>query len=137
MAIKHSGVQAQIALFTLWVMIISSTGAAAGDTAVAQLLAQYREQGAGEFSAQRGAALWQAAQGDRSCRSCHSDDPTQAGSHQRTGKRIEPLAPSANPARLQRVAEIQKWLKRNCEWTLGRQCSAQEKGDFLTWLNQQ
>ena len=57
--------------------------------------------------------------------------------HPQTGKPIKPLAPSANPQRLTDLREINKWLLRNCKWTLGRECSAQEKGDFLTWLRQQ
>ena len=51
-----------------------------------------------------------------------------------TGKAIEPLAPSANPKRLTDPEHIEKWFLRNCKWTLGRECTPQEKGDFLVMI---
>ncbi|MFK5970948.1 MAG: DUF1924 domain-containing protein [Candidatus Marithrix sp.] len=30
--------------------------------------------------------------------------------------------------------QIRKWFKRNCKWTLGRECNAQEKGDILKFI---
>lgn len=45
------------------------------------------------------------------------------------------MAPSANPERLTDVRKIEKWFKRNCKWTLGRECSAQEKTDLLLYIN--
>jgi hypothetical protein len=44
------------------------------------------------------------------------------------------MAPSVNAARLTDQAKIVKWLHRNCKWTLGRECTPQEKGDFLTYI---
>jgi hypothetical protein len=73
----------------------------------------------------------------RSCTSCHAADPRLAGKHQRTGKVIEPMAPSVNAERLSEVKKIRKWFYRNCKWTLGRECTAQEKADFLVWLRDQ
>lgn len=69
-----------------------------------------------------------------SCASCHGEMPTGMGRHARTGKAIEPLAPSANPARLSDPARVEKWLRRNCNDVLGRECSAQEKADVTSWL---
>ncbi|WP_210394809.1 DUF1924 domain-containing protein [Motiliproteus sediminis] len=102
-----------------------------------QLLQQYASEASQPFDAGRGEALWSSRNGDRFCGSCHTPDPRNNGEHQKTGKPIEPLAPSANPQRLTDAKQIKKWLLRNCKWTLGRECSAQEKGDFLTWLRQQ
>ncbi|MEA3244387.1 MAG: DUF1924 domain-containing protein, partial [Pseudomonadota bacterium] len=31
--------------------------------------------------------------------------------------------------------KIEKWFKRNCKWTLGRECTAQEKADFLAYID--
>ena len=113
---------------------------AQADDSVDALLATYRSQGAGEFDARAGAALWERpfthakSPGTRSCATCHTDDPRRAGRHLRTKKSIEPLAPSANPKSLVDIAKIRKWLKRNCRWTLGRECTAQEKGDLLTFV---
>jgi hypothetical protein len=39
--------------------------------------------------------------------------------------------------RLTDVASIEKWFLRNCRGTWGRECSAQEKGDLLLFINQQ
>ena len=44
------------------------------------------------------------------------------------------MAPSVNPKRLTDRSKIEKWFKRNCKWTLGRECTPQEKGDILTFL---
>ncbi|MEG7525318.1 MAG: DUF1924 domain-containing protein [Chromatiales bacterium] len=54
--------------------------------------------------------------------------------HIRTGKVIEPLAPSVNPKRFTDQRKVEKWFIRNCKWTLGRECSSQEKGDLLVYL---
>lgn len=71
----------------------------------------------------------------QSCANCHTANPKQAG-QTRVGKRIEPLAPVANPRRLTDAAQVEKWFRRNCTDVLQRECSAQEKGDFIAWLNQ-
>jgi cytochrome c peroxidase len=71
----------------------------------------------------------------QSCASCHTANPKLAG-QTRVGKRIEPLAPAANPARFTDAAQVEKWFRRNCMDVLARECSAQEKGDFIAWLNQ-
>ncbi len=109
---------------------------------VETLLENYRLKGAQEFSALQGEALWrntnQLADGTQhSCSDCHGSDLKQLGKHAKTGKRIEPMAPSANPERLTDSTKIEKWFLRNCKWTLGRVCSPQEKGNFLVFLQQQ
>lgn len=71
----------------------------------------------------------------RSCAGCHGADPRQAG-RTRVGKRIEPLAPVVNGARFTDAAKVEKWFRRNCMDVLQRECSAQEKGDFVAWLSQ-
>lgn len=73
----------------------------------------------------------------RSCATCHGTHLTQPGRHAKTKKVIDPLAPSINPERLTDVKEMKKWLTRNCKWTLGRECTAQEQGDFLVYLQTQ
>lgn len=110
---------------------------------VDERLAAYRAEGAGPFDAARGKAMWtqththSKADKPRSCSTCHTDDPRAVGKHARTGKAIKPLAPSVNPQRLTEVREIEKWFKRNCKWTIGRECTPQEKGDFLSYLANQ
>jgi len=107
--------------------------------AVDDLLGRYSAAGAGPFDPVRGATFWQARRpgpdGElRSCDDCHGDDFTRPGRHVRTRKPIDPLAPSVNPQRFTDLAGIEKWFRRNCDWTVGRECSAQEKGDLLAWL---
>jgi hypothetical protein len=108
--------------------------------AVSELEAVYQAQGAGPFSATAGEALWNKTFVDaktgkeRNCTTCHATDLTKQGKHARTGKVIKPMAPSVNSKRLTEVKKIKKWFVRNCKWTLGRECTAQEKGDFLAFL---
>jgi hypothetical protein len=104
---------------------------------VSTLLKQYESQGAAHFTAQNGEQLWNRTFTDaktgekRRCVTCHTEDLRRPGKHAVTGKAIEPLAPSANPKRLTDAEHVEKWFLRNCKWTLGRECSPQEKGDVL------
>lgn len=87
------------------------------------------------FSAARGEQLFKSKHGnDWSCASCHTENPAVTGKHAKTGKAIEPLAPSANAERFTNPKKVEKWFKRNCNDVLGRVCSAQEKGDVLAYL---
>lgn len=121
-------------------LLVVGNASAATPSPVTTLLDEYRREGGGQFDAAAGEALWnrrfsadkQPAQ--RSCASCHTANPREAGKHVKTGKPITPLAPSVNSKRLSDIGEIRKWLRRNCNWTLGRECSAQEKGDLLSYL---
>ena len=72
--------------------------------------------------------------GDWSCATCHTDNPTEPGKHIVTKKDIKPMAPSANPERFTDTAKVEKWFKRNCKDVLKRECTALEKGDALTYL---
>jgi hypothetical protein len=90
------------------------------------------------FSAQRGKAMHtQNFTGGKpdtpSCSTCHGEDPRQAG-RSRTGKSIDPMALSASPGRYADAAKVEKWFRRNCKEVLGRECSPQEKGDWLTYM---
>ena len=83
----------------------------------------------------RGQQLFNVRQGrEWSCGSCHGAVPTQAGKHASTGKSISPLAPAFNPERFTDPAKTEKWFRRNCNDVLGRECSAAEKADVLSWL---
>lgn len=88
-----------------------------------------------EFSAERGETFFKAKHGGEwSCSSCHTDNTAAEGKHAKTGKIIKPLAPSANAERFTDMAKVEKWFKRNCNDVLERVCTAQEKGDVLTYL---
>lgn len=90
------------------------------------------------FSVARGADLYgqprMRADGVKaSCSGCHTADPKAAG-RSRANKDIAPLAPAANPRRFTDAVQVEKWFARNCPDVLERACTAQEKGDFITYL---
>lgn len=68
-----------------------------------------------------------------SCTSCHTNDPKQVGKT-RAGKAIDPMAFSVSPERYQTLKKAEKWFGRNCRSVLGRECTAIEKGDFLSFM---
>jgi len=87
------------------------------------------------FSAARGESFFKAVSSKKlSCASCHTENPAAQGKHADTGKIIQPLAPSANAERFSDPAKVAKWFRRNCNDVLERVCTAQEKGDVLTYL---
>jgi len=87
------------------------------------------------FSAARGEQFFKTKHGGEwSCSSCHTDDPAAIGKHAKTEKKIDPLAPSANAQRFTRASKVEKWFRRNCNDTVGRVCTPQEKGDVLSYL---
>lgn len=69
-----------------------------------------------------------------SCSSCHTANPAADGKHAGTGKRIAPMAPTANRERFTDVAKIEKWFGRNCKDVLGRACTPAEKADVMAYL---
>jgi hypothetical protein len=87
-----------------------------------------------DFSAARGEAFYRAKAGDLSCATCHGESPKAHGKHATTGKDILPLAPVANAERFTDAAKVEKWFKRNCSDVLKRNCTANEKGDFIAYL---
>lgn len=107
-------------------------------TLISQLtLAETPTAFASGFNPEAGKALWYQDFDGRSCTNCHGQSPSDTGKHNKTGRPIEPMALSVNPQRFTDTAKTEKWFRRNCRWTLGRECSPQEKGDILTWLKQQ
>ena len=127
----------------IFVLLISTpvNSVLADNTTIDILLQAYASQGATDVDAEQGKYLWQKTyQGDsefaqRSCAACHTDDITAPGKHIKTNKLIEPMAPSVNPQRLTDQKKIEKWFKRNCKWTMGRECTVEEKAGFLLYLN--
>lgn len=102
-----------------------------------QIQAAYVTEAATGFkpSAERGRELfvkqWGISERTPSCTSCHGKDMHAEGKHVKTGKRIAPLAPAVNAERFTSTKHVEKWFKRNCKEVLGRECSAEEKADFI------
>ena len=106
-----------------------------------EVIQKYNSGGQLTFTAERGKELWNKtvvgkAGAERGCNTCHGKDLTKPGKHEKTGKVIDPMAPSVNPERFTDAAKVEKWLKRNCKETFDRECTDQEKGDVLTYLSQ-
>lgn len=68
------------------------------------------------------------------CASCHTANPADTGKHIVTGKPIRPLAPSANAKRFTDIEKVETQFTEHCNDVIGRDCSAQEKGNFITYL---
>lgn len=68
------------------------------------------------------------------CSSCHTEDPMKEGKHVKTKKAIKPIAPAANPERFTNVAKVEKNFTEHCQDIYKRDCTAVEKGHFLTYL---
>lgn len=101
----------------------------------AELEAGYAAQSGRAGSAARGQQLFTTRHGrEWSCSSCHGEVPTRSGSHAATGKSIAALAPAFNAERFTDAAKTEKWFRRNCNDVVGRECSAGEKADVLSWL---
>jgi len=99
-----------------------------------EMLKGYESQ-SGKASPARGEQFFNAKHGKEwSCASCHESPPNHDTKHIVTGKVIKPLSPNTNPERFVDQAKVEKWFKRNCNDVLGRECTAQEKADVLSWL---
>jgi len=129
--------------YMIFVVLVSTyvNSVLAENTSIDTLLQTYASQGVTEVDAEQGKYLWQKTfqsngeYAERRCASCHTEDLTAPGKHIKTNKLIEPMATSVNPQRLTDQKKIEKWFKRNCKWTMGRECTVQEKADFLLYLN--
>ncbi len=91
-------------------------------------------------SASRGQTLfqrtWTTSAGLPRCTICHGNNPRNPGRHAITGKTIQPMQPAVEPTRLSDLVKTEKWFRRNCREVVGRECSASEKADVVTFLLQ-
>ena len=129
-------------LIFIFLVLTVSQSVTAG-TVLDEAFALYKGKENLTFSAERGKEMWnKTVKADekpfeRDCNACHGKDFTKPGKHVKTGKKIDPMAPSVNKERFTKMKTIKKWFKRNCKWVYGRECTNQEKGDFLMYLSQQ
>ena len=102
-----------------------------------ELLAAYVKQAGAPASAERGKKFFttsHSADGRWHCAACHGEDPTRDGKDTMAEKVIKPLAPSANAVRFTDKAKVENYFKLNCKDVVGRECTAGEKADVLSWL---
>lgn len=116
-------------------LLLTLAGTYACASTPAEQLSTYSTQAGLTAQATRGQSFFISRQGrEWSCASCHGNPPTAQGRHASTGKAILPLAPAFNPERFTDPGKTEKWFRRNCMDVLGRECSASEKADVLSWL---
>ena len=132
-----------IGFLTTSFLITQVSSVNADEATVNTLMESYQSQGAKSGNALRGEKFWnktfsgKAPFTERSCKSCHTANLKNKGEHVRTGKILESMAPSINKSSLSKVKKVKKWFKRNCKWTTGKECSAQQKADILAFIKQQ
>jgi cytochrome c peroxidase len=103
----------------------------------AELLAAYTAQAGVQPDAERGQKLFNTNFGrdlGLSCASCHGAVPVGKGKDQITDKPIAPLAPAANDKRFTDRTKVETQFRLNCKDFVGRECTAAEKADVLSWL---
>jgi hypothetical protein len=91
------------------------------------------------FSAENGRQIYLMSrtwEGDEqpACATCHTDDPKDEGKHVVSKKLIKPLAPFANPDRFTNIEKVEQNFAKHCRELYSRDCTATEKGHFLTYL---
>ncbi len=116
--------------------------AVAANTQRDAIVAGYAAQaGVSGFSADAGRALFLSQNtggkpATPSCSTCHTNNPANVG-HTRVGKVIQPMAVSRTPDRFTDAAKVEKWFRRNCNSVLGRECTPEEKGNYITFMMSQ
>lgn len=129
-----------VSIFFLGIGYLNPAMAATADDLLKDyaVSAMHEEAGFSGFSSESGKKLYMLEQigknGERvSCSTCHTNDPRHQGMT-RANKIIEPLAPAVNSDRFTDREKVEKWFRRNCNDVLRRECTAREKGDFITFL---
>jgi Domain of unknown function (DUF1924) len=129
-----------LASVLLCVAVASEAAPAGRDSVLAMLAGEAKQINASftGFSADRGRVFWTSTHtggnpDTRSCTACHTQNPHATG-QTRAGKSIEPMAVSSNPQRFTDPQKVEQWFGRNCKTVLGRECTAIEKGDVITFL---
>lgn len=109
--------------------------AAAHAATPAEIHAAYSTEAGTKSDPERGQKFFTNRHGQEwSCASCHGAVPTQTGKHAATGRQIAALAPTFNAERFTNRTKVEKWFRRNCNDVIGRECSASEKADVISWL---
>lgn len=119
----------------LWAIVAGIAGLPAYAQSPAQTLNGYTAQSGAAANPSRGQQFFTTRHGrEWACATCHGARPVANGQHAATGKTIAPLAPAFNSARFTDPAKTEKWFRRNCGDVVGRECTASEKADILSWL---
>ena len=68
------------------------------------------------------------------CASCLGAVPVKTSRDQGTEKPIAALAPAANARRFIDASKVENWFRLNCRDVVGRECTAAEKANLMSWL---
>lgn len=147
MKIRNRFLLALVAAFVF--SIISASGTLYAETKpnekIQQLVQEYAKEAAVAdsgfkgFSANEGLKLFTATRmhskkkESRSCTTCHTKDPSRVGKT-KVGKKIDPLSPAVTVKRFTDPKKVKKWFRRNCKWVLERECTPEEKGNYITYM---
>lgn len=121
-------------------LLMASGAVMASPAIISDYAAQAKQANSGfaGFSAERGKSLYyrETVQGGKkmSCATCHTADPRQPGKTP-AFRPLDAMAPVITPTRFTDAKKVEKWFRRNCDDVFKRECTAQEKGDFLTFLS--
>jgi mono/diheme cytochrome c family protein len=102
-----------------------------------ELLAEYTAKAGSPPVPERGQKMFTTNFGKElgfSCSSCHGAVPVKSGQDLVAEKTIAPLAPAANAKRFTDRSRVEFMFKMNCKDVVGRECTAGEKADLLSWL---
>jgi len=69
-----------------------------------------------------------------SCTDCHGDNPAAVGKHSETKKKIASLSPAVNPKRFSNLKKTEETFDKHCVDILERNCTSQEKGDYIVYI---
>jgi Domain of unknown function (DUF1924) len=122
-------------LALLLVLALASGGSV--QASPAEILAAYTAKAGSPASPDRGQKFFnQKWKGGlfESCTDCHTTNPAARGRDQTSEKPLAPMALSANAKRFTDASKVETYFRLNCKDTVGRECSAQEKADVLSWL---
>jgi cytochrome c553 len=102
-----------------------------------ELLAEYTAKAGAPASPERGQKFFTTNFGKEmgfSCSSCHGAVPVGVGQDLVREKAIPPLAPAANAKRFTDRSKVEFNFRLNCKDVVGRECTAGEKADLISWL---
>ena len=131
--------------FALIALLVANSGAAFADAASAQTLAdkyatiaKAANPSSTGLSSADGKAFFNkeiTIKGKQvACASCHTANPANEGKHIVTGKPIRPLSPVVNAKRFADLDKVEKNFTDHCNDIISRDCTAQEKGNFIAYL---
>jgi mono/diheme cytochrome c family protein len=131
----RSTLRSAVAVAAAVATLATASGAALATTP-ADILAIYTAKSGAPASPERGQAMFMRKFGRdfENCAACHTADPTKAGRDLVQEKEIEPLAPAANGRRFTTPDKVESAFRLNCKDVVGRECTAGEKADILSWL---